>query len=131
VDDLVAKVLAAIEAKEAKAGAATPGPWKAEGDDLTDDEVYSVHDGEHGDLVGDVVAYARGEHGRQVSNMVHIADNDPVDVLRRCAKDREIVAEHSTPWTAAYEGTVCNVCLDGWPCKTMRLLAEGYGIEVK
>lgn len=86
--DLVPHLLAAIAETEAVARAATPGPWEYEGDDVTDGEMYSVHDGAHGDLVGNTVAYTRD---RQVPNMVHIVRNDPVAVLRRCAADRKLV----------------------------------------
>lgn len=90
--DLAARILAAIEETERIAQAATPGPWEPEGDDPTDDEVYTVHDGEHGDLVGDVVAYVRGG-GRQQSNMAHIARQDPKATLLRCAAARDLIAE--------------------------------------
>jgi hypothetical protein len=72
----------------ARAGAATPGPWEFEGDDPTDDELFTVHDGEHGDLVGDLVAYTRGTlrrgtEGRQVANGRHMERHDPLTETAR------------------------------------------------
>lgn len=95
----VAHLLAAHERAVVLAAAGTPGPWEPEGDDPTDDEVYTVHDGEHGDLVGDVVAYVRGGGWRgkpwtAVANMGLIATfADPVAVLLRVAEERNILAE--------------------------------------
>lgn len=88
--DIAAFLRARLDEREAVALAATPGPWESEGDDPTDDEVYTVHDGEHGDLVGNVVAFARGGD-RQQPNTVHIADNDPEFVLADVAAKRQII----------------------------------------
>ena len=87
----VAWLRAAILARKAAAGAATPGPWEFEGDDPTDDELFSAHVGEHGDLVGDVVAFTRD---RQVANGQHMALNDPQDTIARCEAELAILDEH-------------------------------------
>lgn len=55
--DLHAHILAAIDRTEQRARAATPGPWEYG----ADDEVFSVHHGEHGDRIGDMVCYTRGK----------------------------------------------------------------------
>ena len=70
-----------IEGDKAAAVAATPGPWAFEGDDITDDDLYSVHDGEHGDLVGQTVAFTRD---RQVENGEHMARQNPLNVIADC-----------------------------------------------
>lgn len=80
---------ARIREDEAAARAATPGPWEFEGDDPADDELFSVHDGEHGDLAGQPVAYTRH---RQVANGQHIARHDPSRTLRETAAKRELIA---------------------------------------
>lgn len=85
-----------------------------------------------------------------------IAANDPSSVLRRCAADRELVDLHgivhrNIGWLEWDEGEhaemyaelpVCGLCVprhssfprredvpEG-PCRTVRILAEGYGIAV-
>jgi len=142
-------LLAAHQQAEELARAATPGPWEPEGDDPTDDEAYTVHDGEHGDLVGNPVAYVRdGMWGRRgegctQANMRLIAGHaDPVAVLRRVAADRQILAEH------ADDCGDCRVCCDAglteyvhdygvvemrsgesFPCRTVLLLAQAWGWE--
>ena len=112
----------AMDAAQRDAEAATPGPWEPEGDDLTDDEVYTVHDGEHGDLVGNVVAYARGgwgtDPGTQVTNIHHIARHNPSAVLRRIAADRKLL----DMLTGDVEYEAEPLAEDA-----LRLLAEGYG----
>lgn len=133
--DLVARILAAIEETERIAQAATPGPWEPEGDDPTDDEVYTVHDGEHGDLVGDVVAYVRG-YDQQQSNMAHIARQDPKTALRRCAADRRTVERHRRPGSAQAHGTQdgiwvlewCEGCGAPMPCPDLLDRAAAYNI---
>jgi hypothetical protein len=137
-------VLVWLEAELARveelARAATPGPWEPEEGDPTDDEVYSVC--EEPDLVGDTVAYTRGRSGTgwQVGNMMHIAAWGPDVVLRRVAAERELLAEHRSTHGLGYVGrdyvgmdSVCTSCGTAdeygvpWPCRTVLLLAEGYG----
>jgi hypothetical protein len=132
-----------IEGDKAAAEAATPGPWAFEGDDPTDDDLYSVHEGEHGDLVGQTVAFTRD---RQVENGEHMARHDPQDALARCESDLALLDLH---FPVAYEPpwqrpgwTECGECgpNDGssefvtvpaagesfYPCQTVRLVASGY-----
>lgn len=137
-------LLAAHERAVALADAGTPGPWMPEGDDPTDDEIYTVHDGEHGDLVGEVVAYVRGGNwrggaDRTVQNMQLItAFADPTVVLARVAAERDILADH-TPTPRDSSGEYCSVCSQseehpqpvGWwvpyPCRTVLGLAKAWG----
>ena len=83
-EELATFVAARLDEDEAAAKAATPGPWEFE----ADDEVFTVHDGEHGDLVGEVVAFTRGWAD---ANGEHIARHDPARVLREVAAKREIL----------------------------------------
>jgi hypothetical protein len=94
------------------------------------------------DLAGDsdVVGILDGEAASR-----HIAHNDPVIVLRRCAADRAILALHQVAGRACTGDPdlptawrdYCGTCGSGepneyptwWPCDTLRALAEGYGIE--
>jgi hypothetical protein len=142
----VVYLLAAHARAEGRAAMATPGPWKPKRGDDGDDEVYTVHDGPHGDMVGDIVAYVRGQEyrgvqGRTMANKHLIATMaDPVEVLRRVAAEREILAEHGVD-----EGRFCRCCarwLDipvgqqvepddavDWPCRTVLGLAKAWGWE--
>ena len=119
--DLLAWLSTAMDAAQRDAEAATPGPWDPEGDDPTDDIVFTIC--ETPDLVGDVVAYTRGQK-HQVPNMVHIARHDPAAVLRRIAADRKLIAECEKV-----------LAVEGWEYDdaptlaeaTIRIVAEGYG----
>ena len=85
--DPVAWLRAQITARLDVARKATPGPWEFE----HDDEVFTVHNGEHGDLVGSTVAFTR--HWASV-NGDHIALNDPQDTIARCEAELAILDEH-------------------------------------
>jgi len=100
---------ATLDAAQAEAEAATKGPWEAEGDDPTDDTVYSVC--EDPDLVGHQVAFTRGPES--YANMVHIASHDPAATLRRIAADRKLIE-------------VCEevLAVDGWEYDDAPKLAE-------
>lgn len=138
----VAHVRNAHRISEEHARKGTPGPWEPEGDDPTDDQVMTVHDGEHGDWVGGTVAFVRSgawgrpEEGRTYANMCLIADHAaPEAVLRRVAAERGLLAEHAENWGH------CTVCseedYDGaerafrrpllWPCPTVLAVARGWG----
>ncbi|RCH70466.1 hypothetical protein DT019_02975 [Streptomyces sp. SDr-06] len=134
----------AMDAAQRDAEAATPGPWAPKAADPGDDEVYTEHDGEHGDLFGEVVAYVRGQEyrgksGRTLANMRLIATHaDPNAVLRRIAADRKLLELHADDGchdctTCAKEGEETNElgCAFHqplpYPCDTVRLLAEAWG----
>jgi Family of unknown function (DUF6221) len=129
VDDLLEFLNARIGEDEAAAEQATPGPWEFEGDDPTDDELYTVHDGAGGDLTGQTVAWTRG---RQVANGQHIARHCPARVLRQVEAMREILAVHAQLSSSIW----CQTCdpgaapfggSDAWfPCKTVRVLASAW-----
>lgn len=96
-DHMLSWLRDAMGAAQRDAEAATPGPWAPKTEDPGDDEVYTLHDGEHGDLVGDVVAHVRGQEyrgksGQTLANMHLIANHaDPDAVLRRIATDRKLL----------------------------------------
>lgn len=94
--DIVAFIRTRIAEDERAARSAKPGPWKYDSDlddpDPCEDEVYSVHDGEHGDLVGDPVCYVRGKE--TVGNGVHIARQNPDRVLRGVEAKRGILDDY-------------------------------------
>jgi Family of unknown function (DUF6221) len=136
VSELVTKLLAAIEAKEAKARTAIPGPWRVEretGDvtpywNVVTDEGYLMADSD----------------SEESPNAHFIAHNDPASVLRMCSAHRDIV-EHAQSaldlvdeegWVITdgevhidrdtYEAV--EDAADIWTL-TLALLADAYGIE--
>lgn len=123
--DLVTRLLAAIEAAEKLALAASPGPWTTTAEH---DEVLAVD--------GIPVADGFALSGRQLRATVdHIIGQDPLAVLRRCAADRKILAIHHPERAGGYVD--CAVCREpftpeaeseAWPCGTILALAEGYGL---
>lgn len=144
-DGPLAFLRATLNVAQAQVEAATKGPWEAEGDDPTDDTVYSVC--EDPDLVGQQVAFTRG--AQSYANMVHVAANDPCAVLRRIAADRAQLELHAAvPDHGRFsergctdsgcdgdhpEPPVCRSCRNHAgdsteaPCRTVEILAEGWG----
>jgi hypothetical protein len=67
----------------------------------------------------------------------HISDNDPANVLRRCAADRKILTIH-TPAGGTWDPYACDGCgIDSEyghevrhtnDCETLQALAEAYGL---
>jgi hypothetical protein len=140
----VAFLVAAHTAAVADAVLGTPGPWEPEGDDPTDDQVMTVHDGEHDDLVGGTVAFVRSgiwgrpDEGRTAANMRLIAAHaSPDAVLRRVEAERRILSEHAesnrdcvTCVTGGWGWPVTSDCKPRrWPCATVLGLAAGWGWE--
>lgn len=76
IDEVAAWLRSQAEADLAAAGAATPGPWEFEGDDPTDDELYSTRD--EGRLP--TVAWTRD---RAVANGRHMERHDPLTEAAR------------------------------------------------
>jgi hypothetical protein len=136
---LTDRVTARLDAIEATARAATPGPWKV--NDESFPECITAPDGTS------VVAGGRwgGEAGvfDEPIDALHIALHDPAHVLRWVAGLREIVASHryrefqgntvtatSTQMTLAWYRTACQGCGWGSPCPTLRAVATALGVEV-
>ncbi|MFE4867710.1 DUF6221 family protein [Streptomyces sp. NPDC056682] len=140
-DRMLAWLRDAMDAAQREAEAATPGPWAPGTGDPGDDEVYTEHDGEHGDLFGEVVAYVRGQEyrgkcGRTLANMHLIASHaDPTAVLRRIAADRRALERHWPRETLAVvkapnkvgRVTTCDHDCRPWPCPDITDLAEAWG----
>jgi hypothetical protein len=80
---------ARLDELQALAEAADPGPWEFEGDDPTDDELYTA--GEDDESFGYPVAYTRG---RQVGNGQFMAAVNPARVLRMVKAMRDILARY-------------------------------------
>lgn len=123
---LVEWLRAQLDADEATARAATPGPW--EWDDQGDGcGVFSTDPGD-----GDAVVFSHYGIDDGVSpseaDAAHIAPWDPARVLAEVAAKREILALHHE-----YRGC-CPYCVDAggphrreaWPCPTLRALSAPY-----
>lgn len=64
-----------------------------------------------------------------VGDAVHVYDNRPSEVLRGCAADRKLVSLHLTVGqTRDDEPPMCMECSNEWPCDTLHIAAERYGI---
>lgn len=125
---MVAWLRSQIEERKQAALTAFPGPWTPDADGYA---VVCAEDGEH-------IADGFSLSNRQLrATVVHIALNDPCDVIARCDTELAILNEHYGP-------TACRMCSDRipdemrtpgsdlWlrqepsPCKTVRLIAQGY-----
>lgn len=145
MDDLADRVLAAIEAKEAKARAATPGPWTAGKHDGPGEGIVYGADWR----IAEATLYPRSRaHSRfpklrvpvhlidANANAAHIVDSDPVEVLRRCAADRRIVDMYLTELRVEQEDNPHRIgaarMWGGGKLSAARiavvLLADGYGL---
>ena len=114
---LTAFLSARLAEDEAAAKSATAGPWEFEGDDPTDDEVYSVHDGIV-DLVGVTGAFTSD---RNVANGKHMARHDPDRTIREVEAGRALierykracaVRESVVSFTAGQDDGYRQACLD-------------------
>jgi hypothetical protein len=131
--DLHGWITQQIDRVEAGTRSATPGPWTAD----TDDDNVMADAG----TVARMWDYVRSGSDVQVKADMSliIAHADPTAVLRRCAADRKILAEHR-PHGGKWEPYACEGCgMDGgdcadWmiehvnDCPTLLALAEGYGL---
>lgn len=130
--DLVSRLLEAITAKEEKAQAAPPWPWRtnAEHDEVVASDGLTVCDG---------FALSNNQLRAAVD---HVVDNDPSSVLHRCATDKVIAEttrmaqEHYREVLAETEGDPGSSArvADAWRQattweKAARLVAEGYGLS--
>lgn len=167
MSDLAEKILAAITAKEAKAHAAFPGPWRYNpakewhSPEELAKRPYLRLPGE--EFVGagaidatiGVAATGPANNPQSMADAAFIADNGPDGALRRCAADREIVAEvlswrhyycedswyscglamepgDDEPGSAcANEDNIgrCTCNLDDRRLKILSPLARGYGVQ--
>jgi hypothetical protein len=118
--DLIAALRAALHADEAAARAAAAGPWR-----------YGQGKRHH------VVGTGETDDAQCMADAAHIARHDPVRVLADIAAKRAVLDLHrpvrrrSTGSGGVIED--CGVCSHfpaQYPCTTLRLLAEAYGIRV-
>lgn len=118
-EDILAYLERVIAAFEKAALSADQGTWTATR------EGYEEWDASVGTSTGGAVANSN------IEDAGHIALHDPASVLRRCAADRKLIAEHrrlSLPPDVVYdECRLCGESNEAWPCPTLVILAEGYG----
>lgn len=123
MDEIAAWVRRQAEEDLAAAGEATPGPWEFEGDDPTDDELYSAHD----ENLLPTVAWTRD---RQVANGRHMERHDPPTEAARAESVLAILDLYDATLTAdGSAGPGERLVIDGRVSalsRTVRLLAWGY-----
>lgn len=137
--DLITQLRAALDAEEATASAATPGPWIAHAyTDYDCDFEATIGTGHDTHDTANVVGH--GYEGGGVQSMTdarHIAAHDPAFVLADITAKRALIDLHRPirqRSTGSGGGTIddCAIC-DAYPaqypCATLRLLAEAYGIR--
>ncbi len=129
--DLHTQLVAALDEEQARAEAATPGPWSTTRDNLVVSRVET--------WTPDVVqAYP---HDYTAANLAHIAAQDPARTLVRVAADRRVLERHrplSLPDGARDGDPRCtdrwgdgDGWAEAWPCPDVRDLTARYGIEVE
>ena len=129
-EDILAWLDTAITRREQTAHAAAD----AVGGPSWDGSERDVSARDSGDTVADGVMYGDMYEPMRQEACDHIALNDPESVLRRCAADRRLIAEHG-PFSERDWG--CKGCgLDGLEelitsyyedCPVLVAIAEGYG----
>lgn len=101
---------------------ALPGPWHLDRDPLRGIRVT--------DEAGLVVTWTPEYYKRGDNDALHIAANDPRDVIARCEGELGILDEHEREYygcgTCIEPGSAADYDPQTWPCKTVRLLASGY-----
>lgn len=95
--DLAAYLRARWDEREAKARAATPGPWVANEQDYGLATVYTA-DQKTG------VAYDREEGGVSVEDAAHIAASDPAHVLADIEAKRALLEIAESIWNSDVDG---------------------------
>ncbi|MEU8101706.1 DUF6221 family protein [Streptomyces rubiginosohelvolus] len=130
-EEILAYLDAAITAWENTARAAAEAVG---GERWTGSDREVVVDLPGGDTIADGVTYGDMHESMKQQASDHIALNDPESILRRCAADRKLIAEHG-PWSAT--ATFCKGCgldsneelITGYyeDCPVLCALAEGYG----
>ena len=127
MSDLAARLRAVVEKRLAVARAATPGPWRML-------------------MVGRLVM-GDYETAMPRPNGIHIALNDPADVILACERDLAVLERHAVidqrNWSVArgdFTEPACVHCEltsnDGdplfrdWPCDEIRDLATRYRVEM-
>lgn len=129
--DLVSRLLEAIAAKEAKA--------RVVGEERLRWEFGEFSESVTVENANDYVACGPYGGGIDADDGRFIADNDPSSVLRRCAADRDLIADiqadrhRGDPWICESElnpGSPCDCGRDERVARRLSLLTAGYGLEV-
>lgn len=124
-DDLAPRLLAAIDAKAAKATTVAnraPGPWRVE-DPAPGGGLPTAVWVTDSDDTG--VAVVNGGYRAEF-----IVDNQPDDVLRRCEADRRTVERHSPRRLEPGYGH-CAWCGQTWPCPDFQDRMAAYDITAE
>ncbi len=126
--DLHARLVAALDEEQARAEAATPGPWLPDGYDVVAEDGWIATVGEWREEVA--------------ANVEHIAAQDPARTLARIAADRRVLERHEPVLGDEWSEYRCVEHVVGcighrelahaaYPCDEVRDLAARYGVEVE
>jgi hypothetical protein len=99
-DEIAAWLRGQAEADIRAAAAATSGPWEFEGDDPTDDELFTVCEDGPAARFGDTVAWVRGGN-RNVANGQHMERHDPLTETARAESVLAVLGAYETAWSLA------------------------------
>lgn len=112
--DLHAWITHQVDAAEARAEAATPGPWEGVVDHHQRGEVNASVWSDH---LGYYITETISSGDRHEADAHHIGANGPDVVLRRIEADRRILARHrlATEWTWALD-PACHGCGTSGDC---------------
>lgn len=129
LDDLHARLVAALRARLEVARAATPGPWTWGPIDLTRSGKLALT----GPGMQPVVKAASADLWPSTFDATFIAANDPATEIRRVEALLRVAERHVPPVMIGNAPAVCDFCIDAgitdWPCPDIRDLAAGEGIE--
>jgi hypothetical protein len=136
--DVVVWLVAELGRVEELAWAATPGPWEVRPPSDRGDGWELCGRGPGHNESRWVVGAESGGGVYDEADARFVVATDPVSVLRRVAADRQILAEHQPLDEGGLGALRCSVCAVQpcgdhylyrvpWPCRTVLLLAEGYG----
>lgn len=141
MNDLISWLRSTLDAAEAKALAATPGPWWHDpGKQWLGPDAFERYDRTKGEefvgyggpspFTGCVAATGPASHAQSMSDAAFIADNDPARVLRQVAAQRSILNLCAAAMDAGQikPGTTWNDDAAGAEVAeaAVRLLAEVY-----
>jgi hypothetical protein len=120
------QIRAAIEVRQQRARAATPGPWTASG--LNMDPYVTADDGH---VVAALVrAYSECAIALDKDDALFIAAENPAVVLRHCDEDLDVLERHPICTDPNCAGGDCHTCRrEFYPCPEVLSLAHRYGIE--
>ena len=127
------RLLAAVTARQVRARAATPGPWRAFGR-------WVAHEAS-GCTCGGGAEWPHEPHcgyepmfrSTDPEEAAFIAAEDPAAVLRHCERDLKVLERHEQATIGGAPLAMHDECrcIAPWPCDDIRDLAAAYAIDTE